>query len=379
MKNQKRILLVYYKLFKPGGLPRVFTNLANELVENGFDVDILLMMDERPDFYPVNPKIKRHNIDTFTHWAWKICDFNNKYLRFLPKRNNINAYIYHIGVFLMLKKWMRKNHHNYDKIISSFYKLTSFLALNKLVNWKTICWENVDYNIGGVIYKGLLRKYYKNLNSIVCTNKQSITYYEQFNKTYLISNIIGSPFEDHHEISLSKKENKFTYVGRLDKEKNVIELIEIIKNANIPENWCFEIIGNGPEESYLHDFVKNNSLEKKVSFLGVKPPEEIYQILLKSKIFVFTSLKEGLPTVLIEAMFCGNVIISYDCNYGPSDIVTEKNGFLIPLYNQKEFQEKLELLTHHDSILKELMISSFEDSKLWKKDEIIKKWKLILQ
>ncbi len=39
MQKKKRILLVYYKLFKPGGLPRVFTNLANELVENGYDVE----------------------------------------------------------------------------------------------------------------------------------------------------------------------------------------------------------------------------------------------------------------------------------------------------------------------------------------------------
>ena len=103
MQKKKRILLVYYKLFKPGGLPRVFTNLANELVENGYDVDILLMMREQADFYPVHPKIKRHNIDTFSHWAWKICEFNIKYLKFIPKIRNINAYIYHIGVFLMLR------------------------------------------------------------------------------------------------------------------------------------------------------------------------------------------------------------------------------------------------------------------------------------
>ena len=378
MQKKKRILLVYYKLFKPGGLPRVFTNLANELVENGYDVDILLMMREQADFYPVHPKIKRHNIDTFSHWAWKICEFNIKYLKFIPKIRNINAYIYNIGVFLMLRNWMRKNHQNYDKIISSFYKLTSFLSLNKLVNYKTICWENVDYNIGGFLYKGLLRKYYRNINCIVCTNRQAVTYYEQFNKTYLITNMIGSPFEDHQEISIPQKENKITYVGRLDKEKNVIELLEIIKNTSISDQWLLQIIGDGPEIDNLQNFVKINFLAKKVTFLGVKSPEEIHHILLKSKIFAFTSLKEGLPTVLIEAMFCGNVLVSYDCNYGPSDIITEKNGFLIPLHDQKKFCEKLELLTSNSNLINDLMLSSFEESKAWKKNEILKKWNIIL-
>lgn len=378
MMKKKRVLLIYYKLFRAGGLPKVFTSLANELVENGYDVDILLMMKEQPDFYPVNPNIKRHNLDTFSHWAWQICEFNVKYLKFITKIQNINNYIYHIGVFLMMRSFIRKNHQNYDTIISSFYKLTSFLAINKLVNYKTFCWENVDYHIGGFLFKGILRKYYRNLKGIVCTNKPSVQYYEQFNKTYLITNIIGSPFEDKTQLDLSIKENKMTFVGRLDKEKNVIELLEIVKQINLPENWQLDIIGDGLELEHLQNFVKSNQLECRVNFLGVKKIEEIYDLLLKSKIFVFTSVKEGLPTVLLEAMFCGNALISYDCKYGPADIINEKNGFLIDLHDQNTFKEKLEYLTHNPEKLNNLMKSSFEESKVWKKEEIIKRWKEII-
>ena len=163
-----------------------------------------------------------------------------------------------------------------------------------------------------------------------------------------------------------------------DKEKNVIELLEIIKNTSISDQWLLQIIGDGPEIDNLQNFVKINFLAKKVTFLGVKSPEEIHHILLKSKIFAFTSLKEGLPTVLIEAMFCGNVLVSYDCNYGPSDIITEKNGFLIPLHDQKKFCEKIELLTSNSNLINDLMLSSFEESKAWKKNEILKKWNIIL-
>ena len=248
MENSKKILLVYYKLFKPGGVAKVLTNLANSLSEDGYTVEILLMMEEREHFYPLNPNIKVHNIDTFSHWAWKICEFNVKNLRFIPKITNINAYIYHIGVFLMLKNWINKNQQNYDTIISAWYKLSSFLSLNKKANRKTIAWEHVTYQTGGILFNDILRRYYKNLKGIVCINSPAINYYQKFNKTYFIPNIIGEPFENQPEINFENKENLISFVGRLDKEKNVISLLEIFKEANIPSDWKLQIIGDGNEK-----------------------------------------------------------------------------------------------------------------------------------
>ena len=378
MQKKKRILLVYYKLFKPGGLPRVFTNLANELVENGHDVDILLMMREQADFYPVHPKIKRHNIDTFSHWAWKICEFNIKYLKFIPKIRNINAYIYHIGVFLMLRNWMRKNHQNYDIIISAWYKLSSFLALNKKASKKTIAWEHVTYETGGLLFKDTLRRYYKNLKGIVCINSPAIEHYKQYNKTYFIPNIIGEPFENQPEISLENKENLISFVGRLDREKNAIALLEIFKESKIHTDWKLQIIGDGSERKNLEQFVEKNQLQDRVIFYGTKTSEEILKLLRRSKIFGFTSLKEALPTVLLEAMFCGNAIISYNCNYGPSDIVKNNSGFLIDVNNKEDFIQKLEMLTNSDEKLEKMMENAFKEAQKWKQNEILKKWQEII-
>ena len=378
MQKKKRILLVYYKLFKPGGLPRVFTNLANELVENGYDVDILLMMREQADFYPVHPKIKRHNIDTFSHWAWKICEFNIKYLKFIPKIRNINAYIYHIGVFLMLRNWMRKNHQNYDIIISAWYKLSSFLALNKKASKKTIAWEHVTYETGGVLYKDILRKYYKNLKGIVGINSPAIEHYKQYNKTYFIPNIIGEPFENQEKINFKDKENFISFVGRLDREKNVIALLEIFKESKIPADWKLQIIGDGSERKNLEHFVEKNQLQERIIFYGTKTSEEILKLLRRSKIFGFTSLKEALPTVLVEAMFCSNAIISYNCNYGPSDIVKNNSGFLIDVNNKEDFIQKLEMLTNSDEKLEKMMESASKEAQNWKQNEILKKWQEII-
>ena len=378
MENSKKILLVYYKLFKPGGVAKVLTNLANALSEQGYTVEILLLMNEREHFYPLNSNIKVHNIDTFSHWAWKICEFNNTHLRFIPKRNNINAYIHHIGVFLMLRNWMRKNHQNYDTIISAWYKLSSFLSLNKKANRKTIAWEHVTYQTGGILFNDILRRYYKNLKGIVCINSPAINYYQKFNKTYFIPNIIGEPFENQPEINFEKKENLISFVGRLDREKNVISLLEIFKEANIPSDWKLQIIGDGNEKNNLEKFVEENQLKNRVIFHGTKNSNEILELLRKSKIFGFTSLKEAFGNVLVEAIFCGNVVISYDCNYGPSDIINENIGFLINLNNQKAFKTALEKLINDKSRMNKMAQDSISYSQEWKKEEILKKWNTII-
>lgn len=378
MQKKKRILLVYYKLFKPGGVAKVLTNLANSLSEEGYTVEILLLMSKRDHFYPLNSNIKVHNIDTFSHWAWKICEFNIKYLKFIPKIRNINAYIHHIGVFLMLRNWMRKNHQNYDTIISAWYKLSSFLALNKKVNKKTVAWEHVTYETGGLLFKDTLRRYYKNLKGIVCINSPAIEHYKQYNKTYFIPNIIGEPFENQEEINFKDKENFISFVGRLDREKNVIALLEIFKESKIPTNWKLQIIGDGSERKNLEQLVEKNELQERIIFYGTKTSEEILKLLRRSKIFGFTSLKEALPTVLVEAMFCSNAIISYNCNYGPSDIVKNNSGFLIDVNNKEDFIQKLEMLTNCDEKLEKMMENASKEAQNWKQNEILKKWQEII-
>ena len=376
--QKKKILFIYYKLFKAGGVAKVMTNLANELVKQGYEVEILLMTSNVETFYSLNENIKIHTVDMFSHWAWGICEFNMKHFRFIPKIQNINSYISHIGVYLLLKNWLQKNHSNYDTIISCWYKISSFLGTFKAIAPKTIAWEHTDYNVGGWLYNKKLRKFYKNLNAVICINTPSVKYYKHFNRTLFIPSIIGEPFESKSFMPSIGKENIISFIGRLDKDKNVSELLEIISETKIPDNWKLQIIGDGIERTKLEKFVRNKNLTNIVCFTGTKTTDEISKLLDKSKILVSTSLREGLPTVLIESIFCSNVLIAYDCNYGPSDIINENNGFLIRLGDKHMFREKLEYLMMNENIYNDLNKSSYKESQKWKKDKILEKWIKIL-
>ncbi|UZX28456.1 glycosyltransferase [Riemerella anatipestifer] len=375
----KKVLLVYYKLFKPGGVAKVMTTLANELVEEGYKVEILLLMSPRPNFYPLNENVKIHHIDTFSHWAWKICEFNVKWLKFVPKIQNINAYIHHIGVYLMLKKWLKQNHQNYDTIISCWYKLSSFIGvMGREIAKKTIAWEHIYYGVGGFVYAKKLRQYYKNLKSIVCINTPSITHYRQFNNTDFIPNLMGDDFEKLEYKNYLDKKNHITFVGRLEIEKNVTELLDIFSEIKDKKDWVLQIIGDGVLRYPPEAQVENLGLKDKVIFLGKKSTNEIIHILQESKIFALTSTVEAFGLVLVEAMFCSNVLIAYDCNYGPSDIINKNNGFLIPLKNKESFREKLQYLLDNSADLERLSHSSYREAQKWKKDKILEQWKKII-
>ena len=380
MTNEpQKILFVYYKLFKAGGVARVLVSLANELVAKGNEVSIVIMISNTSSFFELDKRVNIIVIDTFSHWGFQKINVNlNKYLPKLPYKNNIKNYVYDFGQWEMLHKWMNNNHQDYDVIVSSWYKLSAQLALNKKVRHKTIAWEHANFEVGGKLWFDILRKYYKNLKSVVCINSNSLQHYKSINKnSYLIPNLIGEPFESFDQNLIAQKENTLIYVGRLDQDKNVGEILDIINQVDL-NDFQLKIIGDGPSRNDLENKLNSNeNLKDKVQFLGSQSISEIYKELAKSKIFLFTSKTECLPTVLIEANLMSNALISYNCNYGPSDIVDESNGFLIPKSDQKQFIEKLQFLINQPEELNTILRTSSRNSYKWRKKEILEQWDLI--
>jgi glycosyltransferase involved in cell wall biosynthesis len=374
---KRKILFVYYQNTKAGGVAKVLANLANELINEGDEVDILFLMSEHEDFYPLDDRIKKHYVDSFSFWTFKVCKFNKKYLRFVPKLNNINAYIYQLGVTILMNAWLKRNEMKYDVIISCWYKLSCALALNKKVNHKTIAWEHTSHKVGGAFWDRL-KPYYKNLQKVICLNKNDYNYYKSINtETYIIGNMMDIHIENQDFVPNENKENLITMVARLDEDKNVLEFLEIIKETDLPSDWRVKIIGDGPEMPVLKQYIEDSALSN-VFLPGQLDSDNVRAVISKSKINCLTSLREGFGVVLVEAMFSSNALIAYDCPSGPSEIVNKKNGFLIPLGNKNDFKDKLKYLIHNPEVLTELMRSSYYESERWKKNSIIDKWDFVL-
>ena len=120
--------------------------------------------------------------------------------------------------------------------------------------------------------------------------------------------------------------------GRLSIQKGFDVLIKAFAKVReiIPSRLL--ILGEGPERGSLETLIHDLGLEESVRLPGfVQNP---YPYMKTSNVFVLSSRWEGLPGVLIEALYCGVPIISTDCPSGAREILAAgKYGSLIPVDN----------------------------------------------
>ncbi|MEG1546447.1 MAG: glycosyltransferase, partial [Bacteroides sp.] len=84
---------------------------------------------------------------------------------------------------------------------------------------------------------------------------------------------------------------------------------------------------------------------------------------------------EGFGLVLIEAMSCGLACVSYDCHYGPSDIISEgKNGLLVRNGDTQELANSICKLIEDENLRKEYGKAAREDVKQFLPENIMPQW-----
>ena len=110
----------------------------------------------------------------------------------------------------------------------------------------------------------------------------------------------------------------------------------LLHNKKEIMNSILIIIGEGPVRHKLKKLIKRRSLEHDIILLGFQ--KNPYKFLAKSDIFVLSSLYEGFPNVLLEAMSCGLPVICRDLE-GISNflIFPGKNGYLFSDYESFKF------------------------------------------
>ena len=106
-------------------------------------------------------------------------------------------------------------------------------------------------------------------------------------------------------------------VGRLTAQKDFPTLIRAFAQVRETSSMRLMILGDGDDRPALEALVRRLRLEQDVSLPGfVANP---YAYMARSSLFVLSSRWEGLPTVLIEALYCGIPVVATDCPSGPRE------------------------------------------------------------
>jgi len=134
--------------------------------------------------------------------------------------------------------------------------------------------------------------------------------------------------------SNSKKIINILSIGRLVYQKDQITILKALNLIKNKKKFKFYLIGKGNEYTNLKKFINSNKLNKQIKILGFKT--NVYPYYNKADIFVQSSLFEGLPNTLIEALSFGVPIISSNCKTGPKEILNkEKYGKLFKIKDYK--------------------------------------------
>ena len=178
-------------------------------------------------------------------------------------------------------------------------------------------------------------------------------------KTDLINNykipeknlfVLNNPIQNEIELFINnnenfnnQKENFVLCVGRLVSQKGFIYAINAFSCiSNDYPKLRLKIVGVGILENVLKQQALNLNISDKIDFDGYC--QNIIPYYLKAKLTILTSLYEGLPNVLIESIALGTPVVSFDCPYGPSEIIQDGvNGYLVKYLDTEDLIKCIKL------------------------------------
>lgn len=165
--------------------------------------------------------------------------------------------------------------------------------------------------------------------------------------------------------------------GRLNKQKGHWHLIRSFSKVkeSIP-NAQLVILGEGNLELYLKDLADELNLKNDIHFIGFQ--KNPFKFISRSKIFIMTSIHEGFPNAMAEAMACGIPVMSSDCLSGPREILApeefgpkkidyqinkKRYGILMPIFDGVRYAAK-DILTTEEQVMTEHIISLLKNKEL---------------
>ena len=136
------------------------------------------------------------------------------------------------------------------------------------------------------------------------------------------------------------------YLGRLSKEKGILNLIEAI--GDIPDAKLL-IAGDGPERERIEAYISEHKLDGRITLLGYQNQDSIHKYITNSRFVVIPSIcNENCPYSVLEAMEIGKPRVASRIGGIPELIADGENGYLYKADDINELKEKLTLLLDND-------------------------------
>ena len=355
----KKKLCFVLDQFLYGGIERVAINYLNGIDKDKYDIDVVILsnIEDMINKIPKECNVIKLNIPRYHNPLSRASTM---------VRRKAGAILYY-GTYVLKKifiypidyvKTSNLRKKTYDVAIAFSGHLNDcYVVLDCMKAKKKLVWAH------GMIYQYLLmspafEKMYSKFDKIVSINhidQNDIFYCKPYLKYNIVNLYNPIKVENTNNVANDKdiREKYGDYiltVARLEYPKDFITLIDsfniLVKDKNF--NYNLVIVGDGPDKKKINDYIINKKLSKRVFLVGSQ--DDVGKFYKNSKLFAFSSLSEGLPTVIIEAMSKGIPVVATDSPYGCKDIIgTDKYGLIVSVGDSEEMANKIkEILSNED-------------------------------
>ncbi|WP_417558880.1 glycosyltransferase family 4 protein [Mesoflavibacter zeaxanthinifaciens] len=182
--------------------------------------------------------------------------------------------------------------------------------------------------------------------------------------------VMPNPLSFYPNQSSPLDSNKVICIGKISYQKGqdlLLKAWDLLFEKH--PDWKLELYGYAND-----DFLNVSDLSKKN--IHYFPPEKnIMEKYLESSIYVMSSRYEGFGMVLTEAMACGVPCVSFNCNYGPADIIHEEvDGFLVEKENIEELASRISKLIDNDNLRQKMGANAKINVARFAPEKIVEQW-----
>lgn len=138
--------------------------------------------------------------------------------------------------------------------------------------------------------------------------------------------------ETRKNLSIGSDDIVIGFVGRIEKEKGIYELIDLFTALNQENKSIYlVIIGSGNESNNLITFLKELN-NQNIKYLGRKEDIEYWYSLID--VFILNSKREGMPTSLLEAMASNCIVLTTPVRGAREVVIHDVNGIIYKEINE---------------------------------------------
>lgn len=316
----------------PGGAERTVAYLANYAVNNGHEIDIVLYSDE-PVFYKMDEKVNIVRLGNHSPLATKNRNFFKKLIRYAKN------YKYVSNAF---KKYIDENKP--DVVVSILFHSIIYTLKGCKNRVPIIASERSNPGwVKSSLLKGLRNFSFNKASGVIFQTERASQYFSKKinKKKIVIPNAVGNPIVDEVVYNENKTINKIGAVGSLREQKDYPTMIKAFSIFHKKHNdFILEVYGEGIDRKALEKQIEELGLKEYILLKGNDP--QALRRIVDAKCYLMTSICEGMPNSLMEAMAIGMPCVSTDCECGPAELIENgKNGLLVPIQDPQAISDAI--------------------------------------